>query len=84
VILVHGCFWHQHSCPLGGKQPSTNRNYWLPKLARNRDRDAAAARALAARGWSVFIVWECETRDETTMAPRLAEFLGRPDCGALT
>src|SRR5437868_356282 len=34
VILVHGCFWHQHSCALGSKQPRTNREYRLPKLAR--------------------------------------------------
>jgi DNA mismatch endonuclease Vsr len=42
VIFIHGCFWHQHACKLGSKQPMTNRHYWLPKLARNLERDAAA------------------------------------------
>jgi len=27
VIFVHGCFWHQHDCRLGQKQPSANRDY---------------------------------------------------------
>ena len=35
VIFVHGCFWHQHQCTLGNKQPRTNRDYWLPKFRRN-------------------------------------------------
>src|SRR5438132_1507552 len=38
VILVHGCFWHQHSCRLG-KTPKSNLSYWLPKLERNCERD---------------------------------------------
>ena len=38
VILVHGCFWHQHTCPLG-KLPKSNKSYWLPKLRRNCRRD---------------------------------------------
>src|SRR5262249_10070301 len=41
VIFVHGCFWHQHKCPLGNKQPRTRREYWVPKLARNVARGTA-------------------------------------------
>ena len=75
VIFIHGCFWHQHSCALGGKQPSANRAYWLPKLARNRARDAAAELALAALGWSTLVIWECETRNEMATARRIRHFL---------
>ena len=39
VILVNGCFWHQHTCRLGRKAPRTRQEYWLPKLARNVARD---------------------------------------------
>jgi len=75
VILVHGCFWHQHRCVLGSKQPSANRHYWIPKFARNRERDAAAERALAALGWMALVIWECETRDEESTAQRIRKFL---------
>lgn len=75
VILVHGCFWHQHDCPLGNRPPKTNRDYWLPKLARNRDRDAKTDRALAALGWTVLVLWECEIREQAVTARRLNRFL---------
>src|SRR5690242_6591735 len=39
VVQVHGCFWHRHDCALGSKQPSQRLEYWLPKLARNQQRD---------------------------------------------
>lgn len=85
VILVHGCFWHQHECDLGRKQPNTRAEYWRPKLARNVARDAATQAQLVAKGWSVLVVWECETRDQATLAARLATFLGGSTSGrALT
>jgi DNA mismatch endonuclease (patch repair protein) len=71
VIFVHGCFWHQHDCPLGRKKPSANPKYWHPKLARNVARDAQNWERLRALGWDVLVIWECETRDSTLLARRL-------------
>jgi DNA mismatch endonuclease (patch repair protein) len=62
VILVHGCFWHQHSCKLG-RPPKSNLSYWIPKLERNRNRDAKASKELNKLGWYAIVVWECETYD---------------------
>jgi DNA mismatch endonuclease (patch repair protein) len=78
VIFIHGCFWHQHACKLGSKQPMTNRHYWLPKLARNLERDAAARKALATLGWNVLVIWECEVRSNAGIRGRIREFLERP------
>lgn len=75
VVLVHGCFWHQHQCALGSKQPRANTHYWLPKLARNRERDVSTRHALEYLGWSVLVVWECETQSESSLAMRLRRFL---------
>ncbi|SRR5579883_1822765 len=77
VIFVHGCFWHGHSdpgCP-DRREPQSNRDYWLPKLARNRQRDAKHILALEAAGWSVLVIWECETRDLATLAASVRSFL---------
>jgi DNA mismatch endonuclease (patch repair protein) len=80
VIFVNGCFWHQHSCQLGRKSPKTRTDYWLPKLAKNVQRDKQTHAALIQLGWSVLVIWECETRDSAQLAGRLAAFLGcRPD-----
>jgi len=60
VVLVNGCFWHRHDCPKGRRHPSSNVGYWGPKLERNKVRQAAAIQALAAAGWKVVTVWECD------------------------
>ena len=75
VIFVHGCFWHQHDCPLGSRQPSANTGYWLPKLARNVERDRLARLRLASEGWDVLVVWECQTRRAQALEHVLAQFL---------
>jgi DNA mismatch endonuclease (patch repair protein) len=61
AILIHGCFWHQHTgCPLA-RLPKSRPEYWLPKLRRNQERDAAVGAKLRAMGWEILVVWECET-----------------------
>jgi DNA mismatch endonuclease (patch repair protein) len=77
LIFVHGCFWHIHGdprCP-DRREPQSNQDYWKPKLARNRQRDAEHVAALEAAGWSVLTVWECETRDLATLAASVRAFL---------
>lgn len=76
VILVHGCFWHQHpGCRLA-RLPKSRPEYWLPKLERNQTRDRDNAAALAAAGWHVAVIWECETKDRAALEARLTSFLG--------
>ena len=62
VVFVHGCFWHQHNCSRGRRQPTSNPEYWIPKLARNVSRDAKAKMALQQMGWRVLTIWECQLR----------------------
>jgi DNA mismatch endonuclease (patch repair protein) len=75
AIFVHGCFWHQHDCALGRKQPSANQHYWLPKLAKNVARDAEARERLAAMGWATLVIWECQTKDPCMIERALRDFL---------
>jgi DNA mismatch endonuclease (patch repair protein) len=79
VILVHGCFWHGHNCPLC-KKPSTRTDFWTKKIAGNTARDQAATAALKAAGWRVVVVWECALRGPARLPKgevltRCAEFL---------
>ncbi len=75
VILVHGCFWHGHDCARGARVPKANRDYWLTKVGRNRERDVASNAALLAAGWRVEVIWECELKDEARLRERLAGLL---------
>ncbi len=58
AVFIDGCFWH--SCPAHGTTPSRNADYWVPKLARNVQRDREHDAALLANGWRVLRVWEHE------------------------
>lgn len=75
VIFVHGCFWHGHPCRGEPRLPKTNRNYWVPKIRRNAERDAEHARDLADLGWESLTVWECELRDRDLLLEKLVAFL---------
>jgi DNA mismatch endonuclease (patch repair protein) len=75
AVQVHGCFWHQHDGCRRSTIPATRKEYWMPKLARNKERDREAEAALAALGWRCMVVWECELRDEPKLAARLRSFL---------
>lgn len=77
IVFVHGCFWHQHpdkTCP-DSRLPKSRLDYWVPKLARNIERDAENIRALREGGWKVLIVWECQTRKIAPLQKRLVKFL---------
>lgn len=78
AIFVHGCFWHGHDCARGARIPKQNRDYWLAKVGRNRARDAAAGSALAALGWRVETIWECELKDPADLQARLRGMLQAP------
>jgi DNA mismatch endonuclease (patch repair protein) len=75
IIFVHGCFWHQHHCRLGAKQPRARPEYWLPKLKKNIERDVRNLAALKEGGWSTLVLWECELGDAKMLERRLRTFL---------
>ena len=56
AVFVDGCFWH--CCPVHGTLPKSNREYWIPKLRQNVERDRATDEGLKAAGWRVMRFWE--------------------------
>ncbi|MGV1049340.1 MAG: very short patch repair endonuclease [Solirubrobacterales bacterium] len=64
AVMVDGCFWH--SCPVHGRVPSKNLQYWPEKLARNRRRDEVVNEQLALLGWRVLRIWEHEDLQAAT------------------
>ena len=61
VIFVNGCFWHKHDCPRF-VWPSSNEDYWRPKIMGNIERDKRNIAELQQLGWTVLTVWECELK----------------------
>jgi DNA G:T-mismatch repair endonuclease len=44
------------------KIPNTNREFWVAKIRRNKERDKEEQRKLAEMGWHCITVWECELK----------------------
>ena len=73
-IFVNGCFWHGHNVTLNIKDetlnsacckiPKTNREFWVAKIRRNKERDKEEQKKLAAMGWHCITVWECELTEQ--------------------
>ena len=72
-IFVNGCFWHGHKVALLQqaqepqnseccKIPKSNREFWVEKIRRNKERDKEEQRRLAEMGWHCITVWECELK----------------------
>ncbi len=74
AVFVHGCFWHGHDCAEGIRKPKSNRDYWIPKIERNQQRDAENIAALRATGWKVLVIWECELAERGRLSKRLRKF----------
>lgn len=75
AVFIDGCFWH--SCPEHSAPPRKNADYWDPKLARNRQRDAENTAALQSAGWLVIRAWE-HTPPEDIAAQVAAVVVARP------
>ena len=74
-IFVNGCFWHGHNVNIQPdnspsalensaccKIPRTNREFWVAKIRRNKERDKEELKQLATMGWHCISVWECELK----------------------
>lgn len=61
VIFINGCFWHMHNCKRFA-WPLSNKEYWIPKIQRNVERDQKNTALLQKQGWKVIVVWECELK----------------------
>lgn len=68
AVFIDGCYWH--GCPDHATFPKRNSDYWLPKLARNVERDRETDQSLREAGWTVLRFWEHESPDD--VARRIA------------
>lgn len=68
AIFVNGCFWHGHGVETRTDDlvdspccriPTSNREFWLRKISRNRLRDRQVYATLRENGWNVLVVWAC-------------------------
>jgi DNA mismatch endonuclease (patch repair protein) len=78
VIFVHGCFWHRHAGCKYTYTPKSRVAFWNRKFRQNVERDTAVRRQIRRHGWKALVIWECQTRDVTSLMQRLARVILDP------
>jgi len=71
AVFVHGCFWHRHIGCKKNRTPKTNTVFWEKKFAANVSRDKIVLSQYEKLGWTVFVIWECETENELSLRSAL-------------
>ncbi len=64
VVFIDGEFWHGHNWEERKQKIKTNRDFWIAKIERNRQRDAEVNTELKRMGIKVFRFWENEIKIE--------------------
>ena len=64
IVDVKGCFWHGHEGCKYSNTPKSNQSYWVPKIQKNKQRDFDNYNILKEMGYTIFVIWECETKDK--------------------
>lgn len=58
VIFIDGEYWHGYNWQERKQNIKTNREFWIPKIERNMQRDQEVNQALKEQGYTVFRFWE--------------------------
>ncbi len=64
IIFVDGEFWHGYNWIEKKKKIKTNRDFWIPKIERNMQRDLENNLKLESLGFKVFRFWEHEIKKD--------------------
>lgn len=77
AVFVDGCFWH--GCRWHCRMPKSRRDFWEPKIARNKVRDQQVGRILRKKGWAVLRFWEHSlAASEKVLVKLQAKLASRP------
>lgn len=71
AVFCDSDYWHGYDWENRNQRIKSNREYWIPKIERNIQRDKEVNQLLEEQGWTVLRFWEWQIRkhlDECTDA----------------
>ncbi len=63
AIFIDGEYWHGHNWEERRPKIKTNKDFWIPKIERNMQKDREVNRSLEEMGYTVFRFWESEVKN---------------------
>lgn len=64
AVFIDGEFWHGYNWDERKDSIKSNRDFWVPKIERNIQRDREVNRLLMDTGYTVFRFWEKEIKND--------------------
>lgn len=65
AVFCDSDYWHGYDWENRSQRIKSNRDYWIPKIERNMERDKKVTAVLQEQGWTVLRFWEWQIRKET-------------------
>lgn len=62
AVFCDSDYWHGYDWENRNQRIKSNREYWVPKIERNMERDREVTAALQNEGWLVLRFWEWQIR----------------------
>lgn len=62
AVFCDSDFWHGYDWEARNQRIKSNREYWIPKIERNMERDRAVTAQLQEAGWIVLRFWEWQIK----------------------
>ena len=64
AVFIDGEFWHGYHFEEIKSRLKSNKEFWLTKIERNRERDFAITQFLIEQGWVVLRFWDFEIKND--------------------
>lgn len=64
AVFCDSDYWHGYDWENRNKRIKSNREYWIPKIERNMERDRQVTKALEDEGWIVLRFWEWQIKKQ--------------------
>lgn len=65
-MFVDGRMWHGYDWEHQKNDFKSNREYWIPKIEDNRERDLEVTQELIELGWHVLRFWDFEVKQNVS------------------
>ncbi|MDO1501837.1 very short patch repair endonuclease [Winogradskyella maritima] len=63
AVFIDGEYWHGYNWEERKAKIKTNRDFWIPKIERNMQRDRQVNSELKALGFTIFRFWDHEIKN---------------------
>lgn len=73
AVFCDSEFWHGHNWEERKKDFKSNREFWIPKIERNIQRDQEVNEILGNEGWTVIRFWGNEIKNNSTACADIIE-----------